>query len=391
MGKEKHIYVLKRGVEAWNEWQRENPVVRPELQGGDFHKLDLSGAILVEANLCGADLSSAKLKEVELSRADLTGANLCKADLRGANLKEAFLIDTNLSRANLSEANLKGANLTGADLTGAILKKASLPEATLLKSVLVKTDFSNAILCGANIRWVDFTGSKLTSANLIGAQLVGTILNAADLNNCRIYGISAWDLRIDDKTQQQNLVITPSDQPVIMVDNIEIAQFIYLLLKHRNLGHVFNSITERGVLILGRFRNGGIEVLRAIAEKLREKKYLPILFDFERPRDRTYTETIKTLAGLSRFVVVDITGPSVPQELGATVPHFKIPFVPILEKGKRAYAMFKDILEHDWVLKPIVEFDNTESLIKNLELKIINPAEKRLKKRQKLLNKLFGK
>jgi hypothetical protein len=56
-----------------------------------------------------------------------------------------------------------------------------------------------------------------------------------------------------------------------------------------------------------------------------------MIFDFDRPDSRNYTEMVKILVGLSRFVIVDLSGPSVPQELYATIPHFKIPFVPIGE------------------------------------------------------------
>jgi hypothetical protein len=141
-------------------------------------------------------------------------------------------------------------------------------------------------------------------------------------------------LKTNKDTKQLNLVITQENEPIVTVDDIEVAQFIYLLIRHEKLRKVINSVAEKGVLILGRFGGGGIEVLRAVADKLRKMKYLPIIFDFDRPRNRNYTETIKTLTGLSRFVVVDLSGPSVPQELYATVPHFKIPFVPILEKKK---------------------------------------------------------
>src|SRR5439155_8596351 len=138
--------------------------------------------------------------------------------------------------------------------------------------------------------------------------------------------------------------------------DLEIAQFIYLLLNHKKLRNVINSVTGRGVLLLGRFGGGGLEVLQAIAAKLRGENYLPIIFDFERPQDRDYTETVKTLAGLARFVIVDLSGPSVPQELYATVPHFKIPFVPIIEARRKLYAMAVDILEYPWVIRLPVTF-----------------------------------
>jgi hypothetical protein len=48
----------------------------------------------------------------------------------------------------------------------------------------------------------------------------------ADLTGCRVYGVSAWDLKLE-RIEQQNLIITPENEPAITVDNIEVAQFIY--------------------------------------------------------------------------------------------------------------------------------------------------------------------
>jgi hypothetical protein len=150
-----------------------------------------------------------------------------------------------------------------------------------------------------------------------------------------------------------------------------------------------NAVTERGVLILGRFGSGGIEVLQAIAAKLREEKYLPIIFDFERPQDRNYTETIKTLAGMARFVIADLSGPSVPQELYATVPHFKIPFVPIIEASRKPFAIAVDLFEYPWVINPPVTFTTMKELIQLMPARIIAPAEEKHQARQKLLDELF--
>jgi len=149
-------------------------------------------------------------------------------------------------------------------------------------------------------------------------------------------------------------------------------------------------VGKKGVLILGRFGGGGVEVLRAIGKGLREFGYVPMIFEFTRPENKTYTDTVRTLAGLARFVVVDLSGPSVPQELYATVPYTKIPFVPILEKGKRPYSMFVDLLEYEWMLRPIFEFESPEDLLLKLSERIINPAETRVAIRQKKLEELFG-
>ncbi len=153
---------------------------------------------------------------------------------------------------------------------------------------------------------------------------------------------------------------------------------------------MLNAITQRGVLILGRFRDGGLQTLGVIADGLRAAGYLPITFDFDRPTARTYTETVTTLVGLSRFVVVDLSGPSVPQELMATVERFKVPFVPVIEKGRKYPSMIVDFLEHDWVLKPVLEFANLKELADAVPARIAGRAEERQARRQKLLDELYG-
>lgn len=286
-------------------------------------------------------------------------------DLFGANLNNSNIAKVNFSRTYLVEASLKVANLSGANLSGAYLSRA---------------DLSGANLSGANLK----------GANLSIATLVGTNLSGATLVDCSIYGISAWGIQLDG-TRQENLLITNYGEPAITVDNLEVAQFIYLLLNHKKLREILSAVTERGVLILGRFGGGGLEVLQAIAARLREDKYLPIIFDFERQRDRNYTETVKTLAGLARFVIADLSGPSVPQELYATVPHFKIPFVPIIEAGRNLYAMAADIFEYPWVVRPPITFVTIEDLIEQMPTKVIAPAEEKHQARQKLLDYLFNK
>ena len=72
--------------------------------------------------------------------------------------------------------------------------------------------------------------------------------------------------------------------------------------------------------------------------------YLPMLFDFDKPTQRDFTETVKTLAGMSRFIIADITNPkSSPLELQATVPDYMVPFVPIQHEDEEPFSMFADL------------------------------------------------
>jgi len=134
-------------------------------------------------------------------------------------------------------------------------------------------DLSGANLRWAHLKWAHLDGANLSGANLEGANLqtstvVETDLTDADLTGCRIYGISTWDRKLD-RAKQQNLMITPENEPVITVDNIEVAQFVYLLLRNQKIRDVIDTITSKVVLILGRFTDERKAVLDALREELR--------------------------------------------------------------------------------------------------------------------------
>lgn len=179
---------LYEGVEAWNEWRRENPAERPKLAGEDLSEMDLTGVNLSEADLSDAelfqaDLSEANLKMAVLMRADLAGADLTGAALYKADLSDACLIEVDLTGASLGAANLRGADLRGTKLRG--------------------VDFDGADLRGANLSEADLTGSNLTRADITGANLRNANLAATNLTAMkdggfkekrgRYYGIRGLD------------------------------------------------------------------------------------------------------------------------------------------------------------------------------------------------------
>lgn len=190
--------------------------------------------------------------------------------------------------------------------------------------------------------------------------------------------MSAWDVKLEGAIQS-NLIITRRNQPTIRVDNLEVPQFLYLLLNNKNIRGVIDTIGSTGVLILGRFTERKA-VLDALRSELRRLGYLPIVFDFERPTDRDFTGTVMTLAGLSRFIIADITKPkSVPLELETIVPNYMIPLMPIIKEGEQPFSMFQDLWKkhRDWVLEPLV-YENVKSLVSVLDQAVIKPANRRL-------------
>ena len=202
-----------------------------------------------------------------------------------------------------------------------------------------------------------------------------TNLVKANLTGCTIHGISVWNVQLKDAIQA-NLIITDKDEPTITVDNLDVAQFIYLLLNNENIRRVIDTITYKVVLILGRFSPERKEVLNAIRDELRKRNYLPVLFDFDPPRNRDIAETVFTLAHLARFVIADITDPkSIIQELTMIVPQLpSVPILPILHVSDREWGMYAHFERYPWVLKAYY-YDKIDDLLQSIPEHIIHPAE----------------
>ena len=93
-------------------------------------------------------------------------------------------------------------------------------------------------------------------------------------------------MKLSGGTRQHDLVITAPDEPEITVDDIRVAQFIYLMLNNQKIRRIIDTITSKAVLILGRFTDERKAVLDALREELRKRNYLPILFDFDKAVSR---------------------------------------------------------------------------------------------------------
>jgi hypothetical protein len=264
------------------------------------------------------------------------------------NLLKANLGEANLEKANFRQANLERANLSGASLVGAYLEGSCLEGAYLEGAQIIQSDFCDATLTGSNV-----------------------------------YGVSVWDIKVNDRTKQQNLIITDRGKPIITVDNIEVAQFIYLLLNNQKLRDVIDTITSKAVLILGRFSDDRKPVLDAIRDELRkpEHNYLPIVFDFQPSTNQTTIETIMTLASMARFVIADITDArSVLQELQAIAAGLPSVAVRLLiKKSEHEYGMLDYIRAYRSVVDKTYEYESLEELIASIKENVIGPAEAKVK------------
>ena len=431
MADDTHVSILKQGATTWNRWRRDNPDVACDFSGADFANLDLArtnlstanltNASMSHANLCRSNLRQARMNTADLSLAslrwaDLTGADLRRARLRAADLRHADLRGAKVENADLSQADVTMANLRGLDLRTTELTAASFGGANLTGALLAGARLPNANFGGANLKGVDLRGAYLEgamfgganlkgtrlnraylrSANLSGgtslvnadltdadlrgsnlerAILVKTVLRRAILTDCSVFGIAAWDVDLHGAAQH-NLVITERGEPMITADNLEVAQFLYLLSNNRKLRDIIKTVTSKVVLILGRFSTDRKAVLEVIRDALRRSGYLPVVFDFEAAPSRNLSETVSTLAHIARFVVADITDArSVPQELQVIVPNLpSVPVKPLLAVAADEYALFGHFSRYPWVLKTH-RYSSTEGLRIDFDREIIAEAE----------------
>ncbi|MEK7476396.1 MAG: pentapeptide repeat-containing protein [Candidatus Coatesbacteria bacterium] len=251
---------------------------------------------------------------------------------------------------NLTRADLSGRDLTGVDFRGAGLFKANL---------------HGAILVGANLRQ---------------ARLVSTELDAADLSGASVYGASVWDVSLAGAIQR-DLIITRPGQSRLTVDDLEVAQFIYLLLDNRRFRRVIDTLTSKVVLILGRFSPGRKGILEVLKAELRQRELLPVLFDFQGPDSRDMIETVTAVAHLARFVLADLTDPAcVGDELQAFVPNVEVPVATIISDGSTPYATFSSLTKHSWLMRPETYRDEDDLLRRVLPL-LLRKAEECRKNR----------
>lgn len=323
-----HLQELRKGRASWNRWRRGNPHIKPVLANQD-----LSVEFKDPRTLAGYDFSY---------------TNLCQARMQRLHLEHANFHQAILAKADLSGAHLEGANFCRTDLYETIFQKA-----------------------------------HLARANLQGVQMVRTILTGADLRNCKVYGLSAWDLELDHPLVKQELIVRyrPSytrrpnqDEEEVQVEGLDLAAFMYLTLSNRNISRIIEAAGRKWVLLLGRFTQRK-RVLTAIAHSLKQWRLIPIIFNFPPPGQRDLIETIILLAGMSKLVIVEITSPrSTPMELQAIVPNYRVPVVPIMKQGAKEFGMFPGLRKFPWV-RPTITYKTLEELIPRLH-KVIRQVDR---------------
>ncbi len=365
MWKAEQVETLTQGVPAWNAFRNKNhaaPNLRGvHLAGFDLRQANLADCILSEADLKGADLRGADLANARMVDVDLSNAKLAGATLSGANLGEANLSHAELNGARLGEANLYRARLDRADLSDATLRGANLQSASLVSTILTHADFSEA---------------NLYRADLSDAHMTETDFSKANLTRSRIFGASAWGVKLNGATQT-DLVISLPSEPDITVDRFELAQLLYLLIHTDKLLHLVSPISVQAVLLLGEWSVERRTALNVLQDELRRRNYSCISVIFDKPVPAACRDAIFTLMRLARFAVADIGSDRVRQALQANLATPVAPILPVLCEKQEPLEWQVPERCH-WVL-PLLACKDLDELSDVVEQKIIAPAETKVR------------
>ena len=344
-GKREHyvrLIAFHEYPEKWNQWRKGKI---PDLRG---------------ANLTNLDLRYVDLSKTLLRKANLAGAVVRTGNLEGADMRACNCRHTDFSWANLNHADLRGAILLEALLSDATLIHADLREASLIATFMNRTD-----------------------------------LSGADLRKAKVWGVSSWDIIRDSKTKEQGLQMIPDLDPTdyaidpefydkrlkkysdssVRVDDLDVAYFVSLLLKNPKISRIIDGAANCTVLLLGRFVGKEAKVLDVLKEELPKYGYVPVVFDFEGPENRDTIETVAILAGLSSFVISNLSAPrSTPLEAHVIIPSIAVPFVPIVRESEKEFSMFEPLRrKYPWV-QPTVTYRSEAQLARKLKDEIIERA-----------------
>lgn len=347
----------------WGEWRYLNPDVVLDLSEADLSKSDLQERNIERANLRGTIFDGSNLRAIAFVNCDLSDARFRNCTMNNAVFSDSILDHADFYNSSIYASWFRQSSLLDTNLHKCNLSNARFDDSDLSSATLERTDLSE----------VSFNRCKLNGANLALARIVQTKFRHCNLNGCLVYGAAVWDVVLEDTIENDLQITIPPE--LLTVDGLELAQFLYFILENINVRQAIDSITCKVVLILGRFTPERKVVLDSLRNAIRERNYIPVMFDFEQPASRDLIETVTTLASLSRFIIADITSAKIViEELRELVPRLSVPVLPILQKGEKEYSTFHTLQKYPWMLNTFY-YESIQHLMESLSAKIIPEVE----------------
>lgn len=431
MQKEELIELINMGYLKWNLFRIKHPEFIPDLSDINLSKKDLRNYNFSKSKLLRTNFQKSHLGETDFSGSTVAYANFKNsyfsnvnfnnADLRFSNLKSTIIKNSvfdnslfnhstlngsKIKNSSFIKSNFRNSELCSVYFDNCITKKAHFEGSFLRETMFINSNlqlikmnnckflflsfdncnFRNGMLYDSifdncQFYMCNFTYTLLTNSTIINStitksdfsnvdfrhsQFSANKLEDSDLSRSKIFGVSTWKLNLINTTQN-DLRITDINEPKITIDNIEVAQFIYLLLNNAKLREIIDTVTSKVVLILGRFTENRKKILEELRNTLKTKNFLPIIIDFDVPHSRTTLETISTVAHMAKFIIADLSdSKSVLQELQFIVTNLPSVIVqPIIDNSDDPPGMIDHFCMYKSFL-PTISYDNKVGIPKTV-------------------------
>jgi hypothetical protein len=119
--------------------------------------------------------------------------------------------------------------------------------------------------------------------------------------------------------------------------------------------------------------------LDALSDEFRRRDYLPIIFDWEKPNNRDFIETVSILAHLAKFVIADVTDAKIIlEELPHIVRHVAVPVKPLMLEGEgpEPITLYNLRINHRSLLETLI-YRDLDDLLAVLDKSVITPVERK--------------
>jgi hypothetical protein len=189
MANPEHLFRLKQGADAWNEWRRAHRGTLPDLRGANVSMLYLRGVDLSEADLTGAELYRSDLSEADFRGTSFRAAHLSNPIVDGADFDKAEVGGTDFSSLDLSHAkNLETVKHVGRSTIGIntiFISQGKIPLAFLRGCGVpeIFIDYIPSLVAGGSIQFYSCFISYSTKDQEFANRLY------ADLQN---KGVRCW-------------------------------------------------------------------------------------------------------------------------------------------------------------------------------------------------------
>ena len=360
--------ILKSSKDFWNDWMKTNWKELPTIKS--YSKYPLRNHKVENLSLTVADLSSLDLRDFQI--------------FDGYNFKRVLFNNCNLGKLKFLNCNFKKAQFRNADLREVIFENCTFEFTTLINANLNQSSFHDCKLIGANLSKAEFykanfNNTILVNCNLMWSKLIETNFKSSSVNKCHVFGASIWNINAEN-TLQTDIIITKREEIEVSVDNLEIAQFLYLMINNKNIKNIIETLTSKIVLILGRFSGNRKIILDQIKDELRTIGYVPIIFEFQKPDNKDYLEPVLLISQLSRFIIADFSDPKIIlEEIPRIVDNTSAVIIPIIEKGQREPSTLYNIRINRLSILDTYIYESSKDLLENINTELINKAEIKLK------------